>query len=70
MAGRRWLAPLIAAGLLSGCGSISEKMAGTLSEAPAIGLPAGAPSRPAEALVYPAVHDVPPPRPTPMLTAI
>src|SRR5262245_59535423 len=41
----RWLAPLIAAGLLSGCGSMSEKMAGTLADAPAIGLPADAPSR-------------------------
>jgi hypothetical protein len=70
LAGGRWLAPLIAAGLLSGCGSISEKMAGTLAEAPAIGLPADAPSRPNEAPAYPAVHDVPPPRPTPMLTAI
>jgi len=61
---------MIAAGLLSGCGSISEKMAGTLSEAPAIGLPTAAPTRPTEAPAYPAVHDVPPPRPTPMLTAI
>ena len=29
---------------------------------PAIGLPAGAPERPAEPVPYPAVHDMPPPR--------
>jgi hypothetical protein len=66
----RWLAPVIATAVLSGCGSISEKMADTMAEAPGIGLPAGAPTRPTEALAYPAVHDVPPPRPTPMLTGI
>ena len=33
-----------------------------------IGLPAGAPARPAQAYEYPAVHDAPPPRPEPALT--
>ena len=66
----RWLAPVIAAAVLSACGSISEKMADTMAEAPGIGLPAGAPTRPTEAPAYPAVHDMPPPRPTPMLTGI
>lgn len=31
------------------------------------GLPAGAPARPATPAAFPAVHDVPPPRPQPML---
>ena len=42
------LADLAAAGL-SACASISEKIAGTMSEAPAIGLPADAPERPVDA---------------------
>jgi hypothetical protein len=32
------------------------------------GLPAGTPQRPAEPGVYPAVHDMPPPRPNAVLT--
>ena len=32
------------------------------------GLPAGTPQRPAEPGVYPAVHDLPPPRPNSVLT--
>ena len=32
------------------------------------GLPAGTPQRPAEPGVYPAVHDMPPPRPNTVLT--
>jgi hypothetical protein len=36
---------------------------------PAVGgLPAGTPQRPAEPGVYPAVHDMPPPRPNTVLT--
>lgn len=31
------------------------------------GLPANAPERPAAAPIYPAVHDMPPPRPIPVL---
>ncbi len=48
---------------LSGCGSISEKFAQTLAGAPAIGLPADVPERPATPPAYPAVHDMPPARP-------
>jgi hypothetical protein len=55
-------AVLAATAGLAGCASISEKIAGTASEMPAIGLPAGAPQRPAEQLTFPAVHDMPPPR--------
>jgi hypothetical protein len=32
------------------------------------GLPAGTPQRPTQAAVYPAVHDMPPPRPNAVLT--
>ncbi len=32
------------------------------------GLPAGTPQRPAQASAYPAVHDMPPPRPNSVLT--
>jgi hypothetical protein len=61
------LAVLFSLGL-SGCGSISEKFAETASQAPQIGLPATAPTRPAQQLTYPAVHDVPPPRTATVLT--
>ena len=33
-----------------------------------VGLPAGAPARPAQAAEYPAVHDMPPPRAEPALS--
>ena len=33
-----------------------------------VGLPAGTPARPATPYVYPAVHDMPPPRETPAMT--
>jgi hypothetical protein len=49
---------------LGGCGSVSEKMAGPMSTLPGIGMRAEAPERPAQALAYPAVHDMPPPRTT------
>jgi len=55
---------------LSGCASISEKFTETASQAPQIGLPANAPSRPAQQMTYPAVHDVPPPRTAAVLTDI
>ena len=44
--------------------------ASTLSELPpqAGGLPEGAPERPANTLAYPAVHDMPPPRNSTVLT--
>ena len=35
---------------------------------PVIGVPEGAPQRPAATAAYPAVHDVPPPRNSVMLT--
>lgn len=47
---------------LAGCGSISEKFVEPASSLPGIGLPAGAPERPATTAAYPAVHDMPPPR--------
>lgn len=56
------LAILIAAPVLSGCGSISQKFADTASQAPGIGLPSNAPERPSTPVAYPAVHDIPPPR--------
>jgi hypothetical protein len=71
--GRRfvwWLAPAIAAAGLSACASFSEKMAGTMSELPAVGLPADSPARPSDAMAFPAVHDMPPPRTTAVLTGI
>jgi hypothetical protein len=58
----RVLVAIAAAASLSGCASISHKFAETASEMPAIGLPANAPERPAETPVFPAVHDIPPPR--------
>jgi len=64
----RLIAPLVAAAGLSACASISEKIASSMSEMPAIGLPADAPARPTEPAVYPAVHDMPPPRTAAVLT--
>jgi hypothetical protein len=55
---------------LSGCSSISQKFTESMSQMPAIGLPAGAPERPAEPAGYPAVHDIPPPRNSVTLTSI
>ena len=56
------IAVVLAAATLSGCGSISEKFRNVASEMPAVGLPAGAPERPADPVAFPAVHDIPPPR--------
>ena len=55
---------------LGGCASINQQAADSLSQAPAIGLPANAPARLAEPLPFPAVHDMPPPRSSSMLTEI
>ena len=61
---------LVAAGLiaaaaaLAGCGStIADRM-----PTAAGGLPEGTPQRPTTPAAYPAVHDMPPPRATPMLS--
>jgi hypothetical protein len=58
----RRIVVLSVAGSLAACSSMSERISGSLSEMPGIGLPAGAPERPAQQLAYPAVHDMPPPR--------
>jgi hypothetical protein len=53
----------LAGALLASCSSV-------LSELPtaAGGLPEGTPERPTTAPAYPAVHDMPPPRPAAVLT--
>ena len=69
----RLRAPAVAfavAAALSGCSSISQKFTESMSQMPAIGLPAGTPERPAEPAGYPAVHDIPPPRNSVTLTGI
>lgn len=63
------MAAIVAAVGLSGCASISEKFANSASQLPGIGLPAGAPERPSTPVAYPAVHDIPPPRNSVMLTS-
>ena len=55
---------------LSGCASISEKFAESASQLPQVGLSPNAPARPAQQMAYPAVHDVPPPRTSTVLTDI
>ena len=54
---------------LGGCGSISDKVSQAVASMPLVGLPANTPERPAETLAFPAVHDMPPPRTTAVLTA-
>lgn len=49
---------------------MSEKMSTTMAENSMIGLPANAPARPEAPPAFPAVHDMPAPRPTPMLTGL
>ena len=66
----RLVAPLAAAAGLAACASISERIAGTMSELPAIGLPADAPQRPVEPAAFPAVHEMPPARMNTVLTDI
>jgi hypothetical protein len=60
---------VIALGLCS-CAEISQKFAATASQLPGIGLSPDAPERPATPLAYPAVHDMPAPRNSVMLTDI
>lgn len=62
--GRSVLATLGLAAALCGCapGAVIDKLPGEL------GLPAGAPERPATPYVYPAVHDMPLPRSNPPMT--
>lgn len=55
---------------LSACASMSEKMSTTMAENSMIGLPTNAPARPEAPPAFPAVHDMPAPRPTPMLTGL
>jgi hypothetical protein len=54
----------VLAAALAACspGPVIDRLPGDM------GLPAGAPARPAEAYQYPAVHDMPPPRPDQPLT--
>lgn len=66
----RLAAVLAAAAGLAACASVSEKISGTASEMPIVGLPAGAPQRPAEQLAFPAVHDMPPPRSAAVLNEV
>lgn len=58
----KFAAVFLLAGAASGCASQPGSNLGD-SISPALGgLPANAPARPVEAGVYPAVHDMPPPR--------
>jgi hypothetical protein len=61
---RSVLAALGLAALLGSCapGTVIDKLPGDM------GLPTGTPERPATPYVYPAVHDMPPPRETPPMT--
>ena len=59
----------VAAGL-SACGSISQNLASTMSQMPAVGMSDSAPARPENPPPYPAVHDLPPPRERTVLTEI
>lgn len=52
---------IAAAGALAGCGSMGSMVADHVPTA-AGGLPEGTPQRPTGPTVYPAVHDMPPPR--------
>jgi len=49
------LSALALAAMLSGCGSF-------IADIPVVGLPEGAPARPADSGAFPAVHDIPAPR--------
>jgi len=71
-AGVRRVVPLVmvAAMGLCGCAEISQKFAATASQLPGIGMSPDAPERPAVEGAYPAVHDMPAPRNSVMLTDI
>lgn len=58
--------PLLALALTASLGACVSTVADLPPEVG--GLPAGTPQRPAQSGVYPAVHDMPPPRPSPVLT--
>jgi hypothetical protein len=47
---------------------MSHDMADKMSQMPEVGMSKDAPARPAEPTVYPAVHDIPPPRTSVVLT--
>jgi hypothetical protein len=66
-----FLSALSLAVVLAGCGTVNERMSEALGNAPAIGLPSGAPERPAVAdrPAFPAVHDMPPQRASTVLTS-
>jgi hypothetical protein len=64
----RALAALALAGSLAACASTMGDKIGDNLPASMGGLPAGAPARPADAPAYPAVHDMPPPRASTVLT--
>jgi hypothetical protein len=69
----RWIAPALAVAAtawLAGCAGMSQQLATTASQMPGIGLPADAPPRPVAQGEYPAVHDMPAPRNSVMLTEI
>ena len=61
---RSILAALTLAMALAGCssGAVIDKLPGDM------GLPAGTPERPTTPYVYPAVHDMPPPRADPTMS--
>jgi len=63
-------AGMVAAAGLSACGSISQNLASTMSQMPAVGVSGSAPARPENPPPYPAVHDLPPPRERTVLTEI
>ena len=62
--GRTVLTALGLAAVLGGCssGAFIDKLPGEMGE------PVDAPARPVTPYVYPAVHDIPPPRATPTMT--
>ncbi len=60
---------MLMAASLGGCASMNERVAESIGGMPGIGLPAGAPERPAERAAFPAVHDMPTPRTTAVLTS-
>jgi hypothetical protein len=62
---------VLAFGLVLGQAVAMGGCSSTLSEMPTQlgGLPAGTPERPATQSAYPAVHDMPPPRPNSVLSA-
>jgi hypothetical protein len=61
------IVPLLTLALAASLGACASTVADLPSQVG--GLPAGAPERPAQASAYPAVHDMPPPRPNTVLTA-